>query len=653
MLNKDSIAGQEPVDFFKSFIALLRPSDPRQVKQSVAKLAAVTQEISSDEVLNNLVSAKLSALVVSSKKAELFTQVHFLAATGLLSELRIRLFTKILPKVESPGELKGVINMAFYKRSDYTWLDLLPPEAVSEFLLSLNLTPLYELSPEEKIVDDLLSTIYIISQVICSLSIDVNIVKNYSEVLNIDSPFMVLHERVDRWIGKLENEKIAPDKTERTYELVVLSIRECNEFIEKVKKNKSTYGTSIALTLVIRKLTACIERMNDLIHLMVVKDKSEYYGNIFGLGKKLVRIENQKNSVRTYFNETISLLAFQITEHTGKMGGHYVTSTAKEYFQMFWAALKGGLVVGFLVVIKFLVHLLQLPILVDTLLKGLNYSLGFIGIQLVHGTLATKQPSMTAATIAHSIENRSESEGIRDLGDFIIKVFRSQFIAVAGNLVIAFPVAMGLSYAWYFISGHHIASGPEAMHKIHDLNPYTSLCLLHAAIAGVMLFLCGILAGIAENANVFNNYSARIKNHPVLIRLLGRGRTEAFGNYIGNNIGGLTGNFTLGFFLAFVAFFGYILGLPLDIQHVTFASGNLGMSLAAVLEHISLHDLLWAVAGVILIGTVNILVSFSLAMIVAVKSRGIRLRRTGKVLAYLLRQFAGNPLQFFMPAGKE
>lgn len=653
LLNKELIARQEPAFFLRSLIAMLRPANVRQPQKGVVVLRALTAQLEADAELNNIVSAKLSEVITSSRKAELFTQVHFLAAKGLLSELRVRLFTKIIPKLQSTAELKGLINTAFHKRNDYIWLETLPEADVNAFLNCLALQPLYRQAPEEKMVDDLLSNIYIISQVICSLSIDVNIVKNYSEVLEMESPFMVLHERIDRWIGKVEHEKVGYLYTEKSYELVVLSIRECNDFIEKIRANKKNYGTSIALTLVIRKLSACIERMNDLIHLLVVKDGEEYNRNLFSLSKKIVREENLKNSLRTYFNDTISLLAFQVTEHTGKIGGHYVTTTAGEYFRMLWDALKGGLIVGFLVISKFLINACRFPLLLDTLLKGLNYSLGFIGIQLIHGTLATKQPSMTAATIAHTIEHRSEEDNIKGLGDFIIKVFRSQFIAVTGNMLIAFPVAFGISYGWYMITGKHIATMSGALHKVHELNPFTSLCLMHAAIAGLMLFLSGILAGVAENASVFNNYPARIKNHPALVRIMGAKRSEKLGNYIGNNIGTLTGNFTLGFFLAFVAFFGYILGLPLDIQHVTFASGNLGLGLATMLGHFKFSYFLPALLGVVLIGVVNILVSFSLALVVAIKSRNIRLRRTGKVVLYLIRQFFRNPLQFFIPIGKK
>jgi len=309
------------------------------------------------------------------------------------------------------------------------------------------------------------------------------------------------------------------------------------------------------------------------------------------------------------------------------------------------------LVVGFMVIFKYLINALHFPIFQDTLLKALNYSLGFVGIQLLHGTVATKQPSMTAATIAQSIESHNESEEIIELGEFVIRVFRSQFIAVAGNLLLALPVAFGISWGWFEFTGAPIANPEEAMHKIEGLNPFKSLCVLHAAIAGVMLFLAGILSGIADNSNIYNKYPQRIKMHRGLIRIIGQKRAIQLGDYIENNLGTLTGNFTLGFLLAFVAFIGFILGLPLDIQHVSFATGNVGLAFATFLSQgqIPGYALLMAGLGIVFIGVVNIVVSFSLALIVAIRARGIKLTRTGSLIAYLVKQFFVRPLAFFVP----
>jgi len=628
----------------------IRPKTFADFTYSIKKLKELKEIIESDEQLQQAFVSGLVDFIGKSKQSELFTQVNLLSRGTLLSEMRKRLFQKVLPLENDVSTLRGIINTVFYKKTDHEWLEKIPDQVIVDVFISLKIIPPSGLDTKHYIVDELLNDIYILSQVITSLSIDKNIVKNFDNVLAIDSPFMRLHEQVDKYVTLIEQEEITRKSTEADYIDLVNRINECYHQVNVIRESKSIYGTSLELTLVLNKIKLSLIRMNNLLDLLVSRgDVNSHLTQIVSFIKELVQNENKKNSIRNYFNDTIALLAFQITEHTGKIGEHYVTSTAKEYFQMFYNAVKGGLIVGFLVIIKFLINGLHLPLFQDTLLKALNYSFGFIGIQLIHGTLATKQPSMTASTIAHAIESKSEEGEVKEIGEFIIKVIRSQFIAVVGNIIVAMPVAFVISWVWLMITGHPIAGPEKAIHKIQELNPIASLCVLHAAIAGIMLFISGTLAGVSENANVYNGYSSRIKKHPFLLRLIGKKQTEKLGNYVAENIGGLTGNFTLGFFLAFVAFFGSILGLHLDIQHVTFASGNLGMAIASLGFNIDLYDVSMACLGILLIGLTNILVSFSLALIVATKSRGIKLTRTPQVLFYLVKSFIKKPGRFILP----
>jgi site-specific recombinase len=642
-------SNSDKLSLFVKLIDCIRPISLRDPSTAYHQLTQLKQILSVDSQLSRGFKASMIELLVNTKQSELFTQVNLISRRSLISEIRKRLFRKILPLESDASTLRGVINIIFYKKDDYKWLNQIPNEYIIDLLAILDVKNPSELATDNKVVDELLNDIYILSQIISSLSIDWNIVKNFDAVLDMDSPFMELHEKIDNYILALESNLISRKASEEKYHELQTSIITCFEFVAQIKESKSRFGTSLELTVVLQKIELSLKRMKELLQMIVVSDDTQPLSNTISFAKKLIRIENQKNSIRIYFNETISLLAFQITEHTGKIGEHYVTSTAKEYFEMFINALKGGFIVGILVITKFLINGLHFPLFQDTLLKALNYSLGFIGIQLVHGTLATKQPSMTASAIAHSIEGQTETEEVKEIGEFIIKVFRSQFIAVIGNIIIALPVSFAISWIWFTISGNHIAAYDKGLHKIEELNPFTTLCVLHGAIAGVMLFISSVIAGASENANIFNSYSNRIKKHTLLLKVIGKSRTERLGDYISNNIGGLAGNFTLGFFLAFMAFFGAIFGMNIDIQHVTFASGNLGLGLAATYGKIGYHEIIMAGIGIILIGIVNIVVSFSLALIVAIKSRGIRLKKSDGVLLYIAKRFVKHPMVFFFP----
>ena len=56
----------------------------------------------------------------------------------------------------------------------------------------------------------------------------------------------------------------------------------------------------------------------------------------------------------------------------------------------------------------------------------------------------------------------------------------------------------------------------KATKLLHDLNPFTSLALPHAAIAGVCLFLSGLIAGYFDNMAVYRKVGPRLKAHPQL-----------------------------------------------------------------------------------------------------------------------------------------
>jgi site-specific recombinase len=634
---------------FSRLFDKIRPSNPKNSDYALAKLSVLSKLLNSDNELKEAFKKKLVAMIGESRQSALLTQTNLLSRRGLFSELRKRTFYKLLPNITDDKELSGVVNIIFHKKTDWIWISEISTDKLANFLIDLGIVPSSDLPVEHYIVQEIVNDIYILSQVITSLSIDRSIVKNFTEVLTIESPFMQLHERIGEYTVGIEKGEITRETEHPKYNEVIHAINACTLFVNTIRQSNSMHGTSIELTLVLQKLNKSLERLHELLHLLVKEEQMNYFFHLVHFIKKIIKLENQKNSLRKYFNDTISLLAYEMTEHSSKTGEHYVTATVKEYFQMFYDALKGGLIVGFMVIIKYLINALHFPIFQDTLLKALNYSFGFVGIQLIHGTVATKQPSMTAATIAHSIESHVESEEIIELGEFVIRVFRSQFIAVVGNLLLAFPIAFGLSWVWSQFSGLPIATPEEAMHKLEGLNPITSLCLLHAAIAGIMLFLAGILSGIAENSNIYNKYPQRIKMHRGLINVIGQKRAIALGDYIENNLGTLTGNFTLGFLLAFVAFIGFIFGLPLDIQHVSFATGNAGLAMATLMGQAPLYTVLMAGFGIILIGVINIGVSFSLALMVAIRSRGIKLTRTGNLLVYLIKQFFRRPLAFFMP----
>jgi site-specific recombinase len=133
-----------------------------------------------------------------------------------------------------------------------------------------------------------------------------------------------------------------------------------------------------------------------------------------------------------------------------------------------------------------------------------------------------------------------------------------------------------------------------------------------------------------------------------LRRLLGEARLGRFADYVEDNLGGLMGNFFFGFMLGMTGTIGYLLGLPLDIRHVTFSTANFATALVGLEYQMTPEAMLNAAAGVALIGAVNLCVSFGLALWVAMRARKIRFKRGILLVRALGRRLVAAPVDFFL-----
>ena len=172
--------------------------------------------------------------------------------------------------------------------------------------------------------------------------------------------------------------------------------------------------------------------------------------------------------------------------------------------------------------------------------------------------------------------------------------------------------------------------------------------LFFAAVAGIGLFLSGLVSGYFDNQARYHRLGPRIAAAPRLARL-GRERASRLGDYLDAHYGAIIGNLFFGMYLGLVGALGNLTGLPIDIRHVAFSSANLGTALATLGYDALAGILPWAIAGIFGIALVNLVVSFSLALYVALQSRRVGSAQILRLGMVLLRRLAQNPLAFVLP----
>ena len=255
---------------------------------------------------------------------------------------------------------------------------------------------------------------------------------------------------------------------------------------------------------------------------------------------------------------------------------------------------------------------------------------------------------MTAASFAQEVERGENGRAVnRKLASLLIDVNRSQWAAVWGNVSVAIVLASSIALATVLLRGTPLLDADQVGYQLAAISPFSSLALLYAAIAGIWLFCAGIIAGFFDNRANCLELRLRLFHHPLLKKLLRDGPRQQFADYLHDNYGALAGNFFFGILLGMTGYLGYISGLPLDIRHVAFSSANLGYS--AVSGDIGILSFLLYLLFVLLIGFVNLWVSFTLALTVALRARGTRISRLPLLLKSIWEQARQQPLNLFFP----
>jgi site-specific recombinase len=423
-------------------------------------------------------------------------------------------------------------------------------------------------------------------------------------------------------------------------------------FITKAYNNIGTYGISFKAHQHLTLIEQLLLRLETVLNFLVVDDKINSKKKLINIFYKILEFETSKNKIREYISKSTQNIAREITESTGSKGESYITLTKKEYISMLKSALGGGFLVAFACFIKMNMGSVTTSLFGKAFMYSINYIWVFTSIYLLNFTLATKQPAMTASTLAIAIESGLvKDDNFQGLTILISRIWRTQFIAFVGNVLMASITALGIMFAWQYLFNTNPAE-KKAYTLINDLNFVYSPLIFHAAIAGFFLFISGLISGYTSKRTKFNNLVGRIQNHPILKQLFTYNTRMNIADYLNKHIAGIVSNFWFGIFMGSTVVLGMFLGLNLDIRHITFAAGNFMLAFFGQNFTTTSYDILMSLLGIGIIGFINFIVSFTLSLLLALRSRGIEFNSLKLIFSSSLSYFFKNPMSFFFPVEK-
>lgn len=458
------------------------------------------------------------------------------------------------------------------------------------------------------------------------------------------SPFHCIaqdsHALMDRWLAGEDVGAIAPGWQRHC--------ADCRAEMAEIVRRLDTEGVSVDIVYGLEVLDRCLHRMECMLEVVTAPDAMAHSEAVHRLLVELLLAAQKDRSVRELLRTSMKMLERKIVDRSGKTGEHYVAANSREYRMIWLAAAGGGLLTVLTAAIKLKVTHAGLPLFVEGLASGLNYAVSFMLLHHFHLVLATKQPAMTAATLASLLRNRDRTTRLDGVVDYMLRISSSQVAAAVANVAVVFAGAFVFNLLWQLALGRNYLAVGDALHVFETLSPLNSGTVFYAALTGVILWMAAMIGGWFDNWSAYRRLPQGIADHP-LGKRVGRPRMVRAAGVVSRNMAGWATNISLGFMLGMAPVLGIFLGLPIDVRHVTLSSGMLAFGASGLEGWFTSGWFFLALAGVATMFVLNLGVSFALSLYTASRAYDLGAREMAVLGTRLLRRFVSAPLDFILP----
>jgi site-specific recombinase len=599
------------------------------------------------ETWRDSVRQVVSSVLGESSAFYLLSRIGLPGDRSFLDETMDRLSRRVLPAPRDDKNLAQLLERLFPTEAHAHWLRALDPNLALRFV---NLVD--DGKTWRPLAREAADAALLIATRLSALGLSEDIRERSPRVPLRESPLFQLPRACDALLAELEGvgQPDPADQVEAFQQVRSLFV-ECRYTIERVVSNLERFGVSVDVVYRLEVMSKNMARLEALLDQLMPGERQTRVASAVALLGRLVGDHIRDRSILDLARANMRLLARKIIERAGYTGEHYITSTRAEYGKMIASAAGGGALTSITAGIKLVTTGGGLPLFVDGMLAATNYSLSFILMQLLGLTLATKQPSMTAAALAATLRERQgqTSHDLDALVTVIARITRSQLAAAIGNIGLVVPACLAIDYLVRVNTGAPFLTAEKAGYVVHSLHPLASGTVFYAALTGVILWSSSIVAGWIENWAVYRRIPEAIAHHR-LGRYIGVGRMLRMSELFSRHIAGLGGNIALGFLLGMTPVLGTFFGLPLDVRHITLSTGSLTLAVVALGPLESLQQgVLGSMLGIGVIGILNFGVSFALALLVALRAREVASTERRSLVRAVLARLRAQPREFFLP----
>lgn len=620
--------------------------DRASPQAAVGRVSLLLDAVEARPELRGRLRAWWRAFTQAVDLTTLLADYGFAPRTAFVSELTERLRRKILPGTPETTDASDLFRMVLPGAFDAGWIALLDDAQLARIGNLLADAALDDIDGAPRWRHTVMDAVtYCSSQVVAA---------GFSPELRLRmsaaSESRAFHALMSD-LDALREQMFRAPRDEDALQAAFLAFRDrldaCRASASSVYTHLEDNGISVGLVFRLRQLRERVLRIRELLDCLISPAPAPSVARLVG---RLVLAGGERNSIRALIASNSSMLAAKVTERSAETGEHYITRDRASYLQMVRKAAGGGALTALTVLLKFGIYSLALSAFWSGLWSGLMYAASFVAIQLLHLTLATKQPAMTAPAMAARLRDIKTDAAVADFVDEVANLVRSQVAAVLGNVGLVVPAMLALALLVQFALGRPLLDTAHAAATLQSLS-LAGPTALFAALTGVLLFAASIVGGWTENAFVLHRLDSAMRYNPRIGAFLGAARARRWATFMRTHISGFASNISLGLMLGLLPAFAGFFGLGLDVRHVTLSAGQIAAAAAstgmAVLQQPALW---WAVAAIPVIGALNVSVSFYFAFRLALRAHSVSLGDRARIRSAIWARWRSRPISFFLPA---
>ena len=620
--------------------------DERSSQACAARLQTFMAAVQAQPALEARLKAWWQKLVETVEVTTLLADFGFAPRTAFFSELAERLRRKLLPGTPETIDTSELFALVAPTRFDAQWMAALPDEQVSG-LAHLLATDLQADTLRWQLC--LMDALTYCTAQIRATGFAPQLRLRMDRANDDDRAFHALSGDVDTFRAAF----FKPVRDEAALQAAIdqyrMRLDTCRQAINGVYEHLDKNGISVGMVFMLRQLRERIVRVRELLDALVTPTPAVAALKLLA---RRVTIGQDGKSIGALISANSTLLSAKVAERSAETGEHYITRDRSAYRDMLGKAMGGGAITALTTLLKFMVVAVGLAAFWSGFWAGMVYACSFVVIQLLHLTLATKQPAMTAPAMAAKLKDIDSPQAPNSIEVFVDEVthlVRSQVAAVLGNIFMVVPAVLLVNVLVQLLLGHPMIGHKEAVHVLETLT-LLGPTLFWAAFTGLILFSASLIGGWIENWFVLHRLDSAMAHNPRFTTLLGAERAGRWSLFMRGNISGFASNISLGFLLGLIPAFTGFFGLELQARHVTLSAGQLAAAGASLgLNALSLPAFWWCVAAIPLIGALNLGVSFYCAFRLALQAHNVNWLARARIRRVIWVRWRRHPRSFFVP----